>query len=78
MAVRSFKNPSWLIGYSICPIDAMETKKLTLQHAQSELAVGSPASNPCYMYLSRIGTDFEELEVLGSGGFGDVIKVTDG
>ena len=24
---------------------------------------------------SRLGTDFDELEVLGSGGFSDVVKV---
>ena len=42
----------------------------------SECVVGSPGdfrfpSNP----RSRLGTDFDEMETLGKGGFGDVIKV---
>ena len=42
------------------------------QHSDS--IVGSPAKS-FLIGQSRLETEFEELEVLGSGSFGDVIKV---
>ena len=41
---------------------------------RSDSIVGSP-SKPFLLGRSRLETEFEELEVIGSGGFGDVIKV---
>lgn len=41
---------------------------------RSDSIFGSP-HKPCFMGRSRLETEFEELEVVGSGGFGDVIKV---
>ena len=41
---------------------------------RSDSIVGSPAK-PFLSGQSRLETEFEELKVLGSGGFGDVIKV---
>ena len=47
-----------------------------LQFQRRVSLVGSPG---CIQFQSmthsRLGTDFEELETLGRGGFGDVIKV---
>ncbi len=44
-------------------------------HCQrSDPIFGSPLK-PSFMGRSRLETEFEKLEVLGSGGFGDVIKV---
>ena len=41
---------------------------------RSDSIFGSPVK-PSFMLRSRLETEFEKLEVLGSGGFGDVIKV---
>lgn len=42
---------------------------------RSDSIFGSPVK-PAFMSKSRLETEFEKLEVLGSGGFGDVIKVS--
>ena len=41
---------------------------------RSDSIFGSPLKSS-FMCRSRLETEFEELEVLGSGGFGDVIMV---
>ena len=41
---------------------------------RSDSIVGSP-TRPYAQGRSRLESEFKELEVLGSGGFGDVIKV---
>ncbi len=42
----------------------------------SEYASSSPGDMRfCTSTRSRLGTDFDEMETLGKGGFGDVIKV---
>ncbi len=48
---------------------------MQFQRSDSIVVVGSP-SKPFFLGRSRLETEFEELEVLGSGGFGDVIKVS--
>ncbi len=43
----------------------------------SESIVGSPGDSRVFCNMrSRLGTDFDEMETLGRGGFGDVIKVS--
>ena len=41
---------------------------------RSDSIVGSPAK-PYLHGCSRLEAEFEEMESLGSGGFGDVVKV---
>ncbi len=42
---------------------------------RSDSIFGSSPVKPSFVSKSRLETEFEKLEVLGSGGFGDVIKV---
>ena len=46
-----------------------------MRFQRSDSIVGSPI-RACYLGRSRLETEFEELENLGSGGFGDVFKVS--
>ncbi len=45
-----------------------------MRFTRSDSIVGSPI-RASYLGRSRLETEFEELENLGSGGFGDVFKV---
>jgi len=42
---------------------------------RSDSIFGSSPIKPFFIGKSRLETEFEELEVIGSGGFGEVIKV---
>ena len=43
----------------------------------SDFIVGSLSDSRLFCNTrSRLGTDFDEMDTLGSGGFGDVIKVS--
>lgn len=44
-------------------------------HPSSDCVVGSPDTFNNVSFRSRLGTDFDEMEILGKGGFGDVVKV---
>ena len=46
----------------------------SMQFQRSDSIVGSPAK-PYLHGCSRLEAEFEEMESLGSGGFGDVVKV---
>ena len=45
-----------------------------MQFHRSDSLVGSPAK-PSLRGCSRLEAEFEEMESVGSGGFGDVVKV---
>ena len=62
---------------TLCPLPPSGLQGTTaapMHFQRNDSIVGSPAK-PFLIGRSRLETEFEELEVIGSGGFGDVIKV---
>ena len=57
----------------ICSSASNETK---LEFKRSDSIFGSSPIKPFLMGRSRLETEFEELEKIGSGGFGEVIKAS--
>ncbi|CAI8051833.1 eIF-2-alpha kinase GCN2 [Geodia barretti] len=55
-------------------IDPMSRRRSSMQFHRSDSLVGSPAK-PSLRGCSRLEAEFEEMESVGSGGFGDVVKV---
>ena len=51
------------------------SRRGSMQFQRSDSLVGSPAK-PYLRGCSRLEAEFEELESVGSGGFGDVVKVS--
>ena len=51
-----------------------EAKPAFMHFKRSDSIFGSSPIKPFFMGRSRLETEFEELEVIGSGGFGEVIK----
>ena len=67
LAISKICSLQWISGLP-------PTEVVPMHFQRSDSIVGSPAK-PFLIGRSRLETEFEELEVLGSGGFGDVIKV---
>ena len=58
----------------LCLIPGIQNRRGSMLFQRSDSIVGSPAK-PYLHGCSRLGAEFEEMESLGSGGFGDVVKV---
>lgn len=66
---------STLIKQASEPVLSLLARHGPIQFQRSDSIVGSPAKSQCLGLRSRLETEFQELEGLGSGGFGDVMKV---